>query len=176
MSVVSVLDLLGTDPPTEVWLASGEAQQLLRDVRRRRALYAALHPTPDPLYRPLLRALLVLEAAYRKADDSEEEVENAFEHLYWCGFLLYEIGNVEDVMPLWRAKHTNMDTGCGFDIQLLVGAGIDETLAFLRAHDDEEHQEAAEYVEECLAAGDFEDMDEWRALRLAHFGQVITRP
>jgi hypothetical protein len=176
MSVVAVHQLLLGHLPTEAWLASDGAQRLLSDVRRRRALYAALHPTPDPSYRPLLRALLALEVAYRKAGDSDEEVGDAFEHIYWCGFLLYEICALEDVMPLWRAKHTNMDTGCGFDSQLLVGAGVDETLAFLRAHDDAEHQRAAEYVEQCLDAGDFAGIAEWRAFRLAYFAELIPTP
>jgi hypothetical protein len=36
--------------------------------------------------------------------------------------LLYLVGDPADVAVMWEAKHINMDTGCGFDGQFLVGA------------------------------------------------------
>jgi len=38
---------------------------------------------------------------------------------------------------MWRAKNINFDTACGFDVQALFGAGVEQTLAYLRDHDQE---------------------------------------
>jgi hypothetical protein len=70
-------------------------------------------------------------------------------------FLLYKIGNVEDVPLLWKAKEANFDTFCGLDIQLLVGAGVEETLAYLKGLSDKDSLAAAIYITECRDAGDF---------------------
>jgi hypothetical protein len=43
---------------------------------------------------------------------------------------------VHDVALLWQAKQINMDTGAGLDIQFLVGAGVEETIEYLRAKSD----------------------------------------
>ena|SRR5437016_10635322 len=70
-------------------------------------------------------------------------------------FVLYKIANVEDVPLLWEAKRANFDTFCGLDIQLLVGAGVDNTLAYLRDVGDEDSLAAAKYIEDCRKTGDF---------------------
>jgi hypothetical protein len=97
----------------------------------RAAIYAALHPRPTAEDRHLLRHLLELEMDHRRREENDDDVY--FENLYWCGLLLYQLGVVEDVILLWRAKHVNMDTGIGFDVQFLVGAGVDKTLACLKS-------------------------------------------
>jgi hypothetical protein len=56
---------------------------------------------------------------------------------------------------MWKAKSSNFDLGCGFDIQFLVGAGLSETIEFLRHHHDPEASNAVEFIESCYAAGDF---------------------
>lgn len=70
---------------------------------------------------------------------------------------------------MWRAKQTNFDTGCGFDVQFLVGAGVEETLAFLARSDDPAASKAAEYIARCAKGGDFDGRDEWLAARCAYF-------
>lgn len=92
------------------------------------------------------------------------------ENIKLCAYLLYKLGQVEDSLLLWRAKNTNFDTLCGIDVQLLVGAGVEQTLAFLRTQDTEEAQAAIEYIEECVETGDFKDLDGYRAYVERCFG------
>lgn len=172
VSVLDVIDILEGNEPTELWLASDDAQRMLSDVERRMALYGRLHPRADPAHAPLLRALLAHEVAFRNDEDAEAAApENAFENLYWCALLLAQLGCLEDVLPLWRAKHTNFDTGCSFDIQLVVvGAGVSETLELLSHSADPEAPSAAEYIAACRDAGQLDNLGEWLEFRRAYFG------
>lgn len=164
---MAIEELLDGHAPTEAWLATDDASRLLSDVERRAALYRALHPRPHPSHAPLLRALLAHEVALRQrpSDDDTDD----FEQLYWCALLLSQIGDLEDVLRLWHAKHTTFDTYCAFDIQFLVGAGVTETLAFLVASDDPAASDAAGYISSCDAAGDFDDLEAWLAYRCSYF-------
>jgi len=87
------------------------------------------------------------------------------DYIRLSAFLLYKIANVEDVPLLWEAKRANFDTFCGLDIQLLVGAGVDNTLGYLRDVDDEDSLAAAKYIEDCRKTGDFNHIhkyaEEW---------------
>lgn len=167
---MSINEFLDGHAPTEAWLATEDARRLLSDADRRATLYRAMHPQPETSHAPLLRALLAHEVAFRS--DPRGDDEDRFEHLYWCGLLLSQIGDVRDVLSLWRAKNTNFDTGCGFDVQFLVGAGVEETLAFLARSEDPAASEAAAYISECAKAGDFDDLDDWRAFRVGYFREV----
>ncbi len=75
---------------------------------------------------------------YRSGDAEEESPDEDgieyFENIYWCAFLLFIIGEVNDVPLLWKAKNLNMDVAIGMDWQFLVGAGIDETVQFASAN------------------------------------------
>lgn len=145
------------------WQAHGER---LADPAFREDVYRALHPRPAPEHRPLLLALLDREVAYRAADDDYEH----FENLYWCAFLLSRLGALDDVLPLWRAKHTNFDTGVGLDIQALVGAGVEATLDWLRGEGSREALDLCAYLESCRDGGDFEDLPAWERHRERYFG------
>lgn len=168
---MDLTDLLDGHEPTADWLASDDAQRMLSDVSRRVDLYRRLHPGPDAEHGPLLRALLEHECAFRRATDAAPAADDddSFENLYRCALLLFQLGRVEDVLPLWRAKHIDMDTGCGLDIQFLVGAGVDETLAFLAASSDPAAREAGAYIADCRLGGDFDDLPGWLAWRRAYF-------
>lgn len=157
----SLRDILGSEP-SDAWLASEEARRLEQiDVRER--VYACLHDRPS--HPNLLRRLLVHEVELRRSDPATD----AFENLYWCALLLHQIGRVEDVLPMWRAKHTDFDTGVGFDIQFLVGAGVDETLAFLESAEDPDAARARAHLIACREGGDFDDLPSWLARRRAYF-------
>lgn len=163
-------DLLDGHAPTEAWLATEDARRILSNADRRATVYRAMHPQPEPSHAPLLRALLAHEVAVRS--DPSGDDDDRFENLYWCGLLLSQIGDVRDVPTLWRAKKTDFDTGCGFDVQFLVGAGVEETLAFLARSEDPAASEAAAYISKCAKAGDFDDLAGWRAFRSGYFGEV----
>jgi hypothetical protein len=98
---------------------------------------------------------------YRRLDRAAEY----FENLYWCAYLLFCVGDPADVPMMWSAKHINFDTACGFDIQFLIGAGLDKTLEYLRGH---RHEEIADAL---LTYGDElrTDLAEWISFRHGYF-------
>lgn len=167
----AIVALLDGNVPTAAWLASSQAESLLSDPRRRARLYAEMHVRPSPAQAPLLRVLLRHEVDQRLKDDDDYD----FEQLYWCALLLSAFGFVEDSLRIWRAKRTNFDTGVGLDVQFVVGAGARETLAHLDSLDDPEAARAARYLRDCEAAGDFADLERWRALRCAYFAPAAAR-
>ena len=69
---------------------------------------------------------------------------------------LFASGDLADVESLWAAKQSSMDLGCMLDIQLLCGAGLSETLAFLERAPFPEAEEALEYIRSCMDFGEFE--------------------
>jgi hypothetical protein len=78
---------------------------LIDDASFREGLYSEIHQRPPQAHRPLLQELLIKEMKYREEDPDDD----FFENLYWCGFLLYRIGDVSDVALLWQAKNVNFD-------------------------------------------------------------------
>ncbi|XVQ10708.1 hypothetical protein ACQP1W_50815 [Spirillospora sp. CA-255316] len=74
-----------------------------------------------------------------------------------CCVQLFHAGLLDDVMLIWRAKSSSMDAACSIDVQLLCGAGLPETKAFLAGLQSEEARSAWEWVRACEEAGDFED-------------------
>ncbi|CAN0506154.1 unnamed protein product [Discosporangium mesarthrocarpum] len=152
------------------WLESPEGEAALRDPSARESVYRALHPRAPVAATPLLRRLLDLEIGYRKTDSARSGNEpDYFENLYWCALLLCGLGDPSDALPLWNAKQTNMDTGAGLDIQFLVGAGVDATVEHLLSLGSPPASDAAEEIRACEAAGDFEELESWRAGREAYF-------
>ena len=157
------------DVPTFLasYLSSGDTNGLLADAAFRENVYRQIHPTPEEQFVPLLREMFNREMQYR-ADDTHNHEH--FENLYWNAMFLFQIGDFDDVIPMWRAKHINMDTGCGFDIQFLVGRGVTQTLEYLSEHHDPECAKIAEHITRCRGVGDFDNLDEWLSDRLNYFG------
>jgi hypothetical protein len=114
--------------------------------------------------RVLIRFLLEQEMACRQNED-----ETDIDSIHLCGFLLFLLGQLEDVELLWQAKRTTFDTWCGFDIQFLVGAGVSPTLAYLHSIQKEWAEEARTYIEECQRAGDFSDLESYRHEKQRYF-------
>ena len=48
---------------------------------------------------------------------------------------------------LWQVKELNFDTAVGLEVQMLTGAGIDETISYLRSLGNESALEATELIE-----------------------------
>lgn len=95
--------------------------------------------------------------------------DSMYDELKLCAYLLFRFGQAEDAPRIWRAKQVCFDTACGLDVQLIVGAGLETTLAHLSAIGDEESMQALRYIEGCKAAGDFDDMNSYRASIAAYF-------
>jgi hypothetical protein len=140
---------------------------LLGDPAFRSSLYRLWHPAPSLEFLPLVRDMFQREAGYRADASNDGEY---YENIYWNALFLYQIGDFDDVTPMWKAKHINMDTGFGFDIQFLVGRGVAETIEYLQRHGDQSSDEIGDYLTKCRDAGDFDDLDEWLRDRIEYFG------
>ena len=68
---------------------------------------------------------------------------------------LFNAGHLNDVLTIWQAKESSWDAHCALDVQLLCAAGLDATKAHLTADGSEAAAEALRYLDECEAAGDF---------------------
>ncbi len=111
-----------------------------------------------------LREIFRREMEFREAlrNGSVSDDGDYFESLYHCGLLLYLVGDPADVPLMWEAKHIDMDTGCGFDAEFLVGAGVETTIAYLRENG---HKEIADY----LVEEELDDLKEWEQFRIGYF-------
>jgi hypothetical protein len=95
------------------------------------------------------------------------------ENIKLCAYLLYRLGYVEDSLSIWKAKSTNFDTECGVDIQLLVGAGVERTIAYLKEQNSQEAKDAGSYIEECVESGDFKNLAGWQEFFRNYFGSGV---
>ncbi|MET4730037.1 hypothetical protein ABIE09_003851 [Lysobacter enzymogenes] len=103
------------------------------DIRKpedRRRMLQDIQPEEAKRHHAVLRQIFRLEMDYRSIDEEWDY----YESMYWCGYLLFMVGDPRDVRMLWEGKYINMDTGIGFDIHALFGAGYEETVAYLRAN------------------------------------------
>jgi hypothetical protein len=121
---------------------------------------AGIEPERARAQHSLLRAIFRAEVADREADGDSEH----FENLYWCAFLLYHVGDPDDVPMMWRAKHIDFDTACGFDVQFLLGAGARRTLDHLA---DTGHDDIVRALSEYPELD--EDPREWETFRRGYF-------
>jgi hypothetical protein len=70
---------------------------------------------------------------------------------------LFNVGDLSDVLAIWRAKTASFDAHCSIDVQLLCGAGLQVTKAYLARADSQDAAAALDYLRTCEAAGDFTD-------------------
>ncbi|WP_141832680.1 hypothetical protein [Herbaspirillum sp. SJZ107] len=119
-------------------------------------------PESAKQHHEMLRQLFVAEMEYRRRDDDHDY----FENIYWCAYLLFKVGDPSDSEVMWRAKHINMDTGCGFDTENLVGAGVDETVTYLDKHG---FRDIARYILSCTELRDRSHIESWTLDRHRYF-------
>jgi hypothetical protein len=181
LAAMALRDLLGGNEPTPEWLATPEAQQLLTSLPVRRGLYRAMlsatrfHPEAAKAFAPMVRALLPHEVAFRSQQESDPDDTDGcgFENLYKCALVLFDVGELVDVMPLFRAKHTNFDTGLGMDGEFLLGAGLHATrdhAAKLAAAGDQQAKELLDYLG--LMDDNPADVNSWRTATYSyHLGE-----
>lgn len=147
---------------------SPEIEKMIGNASFRASLYKEIDANFQIKYHSLLLDLLKQEMIYRAKDDENNDDEY-FENIYWCSLFLYKIGDIEDVNILWKAKNIDFDTFCGFDVQFLVGAGVNETIKHLQSKTDKDSTEALQYILGCKDAGDFSYLDEWYELKVNYF-------
>ena len=69
---------------------------------------------------------------------------------------LFNGGSVFDVLLIWRAKESSWDAHCSVDVQLLCGAGLEATKAYLADRSASDAREALGYLAGCESSGDFD--------------------
>jgi hypothetical protein len=109
-----------------------------------------LRPDPEDLaeLRALLEAQSVLERQAQGRGDTEL--------MRLCAVQLFNAGQAEDILRIWRAKTSSMDADASLDIQLLAGAGLEEAKAYFSDLGSEEARAALARLTACESAGDFE--------------------
>jgi len=96
-----------------------------------------------------VRDLLRIETG-RSQDDQDTDL------MKLCCVQLFHAGGLDDVLAVWQAKESNWDAHFAIDVQLLCGAGVEATKAYLAAEGSPAAAEALSYLAECEAAGDFD--------------------
>lgn len=76
-----------------------------------------------------------------------------------CCVQLFNLGHANDVLLIWRAKVSSMDADSSIDVELLCGAGLENTKAYLRSLAQKEADEVLARIVECEESGDFVDFD-----------------
>ena len=104
----------------------------------------------------------MLDAEIQK--EADDEGDQLLMHLLCAQ--LFTIGKIEDAEIIWQAKSCNFDTMIGIDVQLVCGAGLEETKAFFHTINSAEAQDALEYLQKCEASGDFERFPVERGLEV----------
>ena len=140
--------------------------QNLSDPAIRQKILVSIEPKDAKQHHQLLKQILCLEMSDHLNQKITTGDKDYSENLYWCGFLLYQVGDLTDVSLLWEAKQLDMDTGCGFDIQTLVGAGVEATIEYSIENN---LQEIADYLNFCQKQGDFDELYEWEQFRYGYY-------
>ncbi|MNC26908.1 hypothetical protein D3C75_750600 [compost metagenome] len=96
---------------------------------------------PNPEYRDQIRQKLEEEIHQQDVEDHE--------YLKTLCVMLFCMGNVEDTQLIWQAKRKNQDTGSYIDVQLLCGAGYEETISYLDQQDDALALAELQYLRQC---------------------------
>jgi|LakMenE18May11ns_1017448.scaffolds.fasta_scaffold9860018_3 hypothetical protein len=128
--------------------------QLIHSHQLRVALYDLLSERP---LRDLAIEILKKFILLRRTDN----MTLGYQLLSYAACVLACHGKVEDCLLVWEAKQCDFDAFCALDIQLMMFAGVEETLTFLSAARPEAAEEALEYIESCKEAGDFEELAEY---------------
>jgi hypothetical protein len=66
---------------------------------------------------------------------------------------------IEDCLTIWEAKHTDFDTYCMVDIQLVAFNGVAPALDYFQNHGSTMAQKAYQYTLMCYNGGDFEAIE-----------------
>lgn len=105
--------------------------------------------SPVSVYAEEIRNVLLQEI------NNEAREDNELPKL--CCLQLFSLGNVADSLLIWKAKESGFDAHLYIDIQLVCGAGFDETKDFLVNQNTPEAGGLLAYLIQCENSGDFDD-------------------
>lgn len=91
--------------------------------------------------------------------------------IYDCAFLLHCCGDPADALVIWKANRLNQDIG-ELDARFLVGAGIEETFAYLKRIEGAAARGIADHIDAWIGWGDAAaDLKKWRD---DYYAQLLT--
>jgi hypothetical protein len=139
-------------------ISNAAIRHLINGESARYALYQHYLQAPSIEFaRALLAELTVLYLAnYEHGGD-----DMGTDELRLAGYLIGLHQDVSDSLLLWKTKQLTFDTACGVDIQLVVFAGVEPTIAYLKEQRSDEATKALAYIEVCKNSGDFDLLAEY---------------
>lgn len=143
----------------------------LSDEAFRIAVYKEILAADAPEDRPLIVQLVEDQIARHTGPDGGYSDDFGF-----CAFLLASLRDVSDAPLLWRAKSVSFDTHMGLQVAFLVGAGVAETVAYLRGLGNPQGTRAAQYIEECRVRDNLNQLDEQYADYRSSFAAWVLEP
>jgi hypothetical protein len=110
---------------------------------------------PDQQHLAAIRSIL------KEQIDAERQQQGLgdTELIKLCCIQLFSVGDVSDIELIWHAKTSSMDADASVDVQLLCGAGLGPSKAYLQSINQPWAEDALGRVVECERAGDFGDFD-----------------
>ena len=130
--------------------------------QQRQSILNSITPPEAMKNHELIKDILKLEMAEWRSEPGPEIKNN----LFHCGFLLHIIGDYQDVEMMYEARNINLETSCGFDVQNLVGGGVEETIDFLEAAGKDN---VAEEIKAGYYYKDFDDLPKWISFKKKYF-------
>jgi hypothetical protein len=98
-----------------------------------------------------VREILAVQAARERRHQGDGDTEL----MKLCCVQLFSAGFLTDALLIWHAKESSWDAHCSIGVELLCGAGLEETAAHLTADASPAAAAALEYLRKCEASGDF---------------------
>jgi hypothetical protein len=111
-----------------------------------------------------VRQLLGIQAALERRTQGDGDTGL----MKLCCVQLFNAGDLDDVLRIWAAKRASFDAGASIDVQLLCGAGLEETKAYLAADGSDGASAALAHLLSCEQAGDFTDFSVQNQSRWYH--------
>jgi hypothetical protein len=109
--------------------------------------------TPDSSYLNEIRGILSAEVEREEQDQGAGDTEL----MRLCCVQLFSAGNPADALLIWKAKSASMDAAASIEIQLLCGAGLTETKAYLRSEGSELATQVLNELDASEKQGDFKE-------------------
>jgi hypothetical protein len=104
---------------------------------------------PDPKFAEEIREIIRQEIANEKREDNEI--------LNLSCMQLFSLGEAKDSLLIYKAKMSSFDASLYLDIQLLCGAGLEETKDFLAKQNTPETKEVLDHLLICEKGGEFDE-------------------
>jgi hypothetical protein len=112
-----------------------------------------LHPAAEDL--DAIRTLLSEHTGRERRAQGDGDTEL----MKLCCVQLFNGGGLDDALLVWNAKQSSFDAACSIDAFLMLGGGLEATLAHLATDPGPSAAAALSHLREMELAGEFVDFD-----------------